>query len=726
MALKSTFLCFVLAVVAMARAALLPGRSSYVKHDSKCLVLLYPDLDSPLTANDFLASPASAHKAWVGLTDCRDYAALFPVDDPLTANQRLATRWMPDSDGRLRSFVQPHACLDLPEVFDFSYWVNDCEVGESDLESTFALTQGRLRDGAGNCLCPDHGSSQVWPVAGNSAAGGSPNMEWTPVTHCACTDQAATQWSGEASPIVVYPSSHRPTEPNAYTMTATGEGFSEAVVVRSFAPSNLDRTVSMYGAFDLEETAYPVHMRVQGPAAAPGSQNPVEVYCVRQHLVQNVHRSEDGSAVEFDLLGPGQFTILFTERPDDWLALFVDPVSLPPPMRGCGVGGHACDNGAIYIGPGHYIHGSATCDAIGNLGINNTDSTVYLAGGAFVNCEFSTPENGLGAVKLYGRGEIDGTGLSDPELGTRNLALIRACGQSVEVEGVVMSNPTQRGKGNLEANSPWGCNNGPPGGTVSIVRFKQIAGNLEASDSADVGPNAVVEDSFFDANDDVVKTAASNARWVSITIWIHGNGYAIEFSGWGHARTDVTNVTVADVDIHRIGMFLDYQCCGDACPATYPCTTCPSGQSERGKKGLIGGQIGGNKDYSDYSISNVLVRDPQNAMKESLNFFLRLFAGGITRNPFNSLCPPTSTLRDVRFHNIRSEGKGTLPVSDGSYIYALNDTIAPADSPVQGITFSQVFEDCPSPGADSCVPASEFIACRSVGCSFLDGPAAPS
>ena len=113
-------------------------------------------------------------------------------------------------------------------------------------------------------------------------------------------------------------------------------------------------------------------------------------------------------------------------------------------------------------------------------------------------------------------------------------------------------------------------------------------------------------------------------------------------------------------------------------------------------------------------------------MKESLNFFLRLFAGGITRNPFNSLCPPTSTLRDVRFHNIRSEGKGTLPVSDGSYIYALNDTIAPADSPVQGITFSQVFEDCPSPGADSCVPASEFIACRSVGCSFLDGPAAPS
>lgn len=252
----------------------------------------------------------------------------------------------------------------------------------------------------------------------------------------------------------------------------------------------------------------------------------------------------DGRKIQFTLDEPRHLTV---EVNGDWhesLHLFANPFeeNVPEPD----------DPNVVYFGPG--VH-EVTHLAVGD------NTTVYLAGGAYVRCVMD-PDETPGAVGLRtmflpsfmvhgtnisfrGRGIIDQTAITPRA--KRRYSLFVHDSKDVNIEGVIFLDPSR-----------W---------TVPIKRSDsvrvdniKIIGRRGNSDGVDISSsrNVLVEDCFMRTLDDLVvvksRTGQGEVRNVQVRRCVLWNELAHALSIGAELRENVTQVLFEDCDvIHDVG-----------------------------------------------------------------------------------------------------------------------------------------------------------------------------
>ena len=732
---------------------------------------------------------------WVGLVNCEGWSSAYGVGAAAKYyNQNMATWWRPDTDGRLRSWVQPFACLDAPggnTPPQQSYWLWDCEPGKafsvnaftySAAEHTLQSDYDPSGDATPQCLVTDTTLS-TWTGENGTV------FQVYPVKLGDCTESAAQGWQIEETPWQIYPYaiyselSERPAPFDVFVCAGAredcdqGDSPWERTAVYHAETSGLS---SSFTPFSMSESGgFPLTVKVYykgGEASVDPSQpDSHSVMALDQSVITKVQGyAAAGSAspyLEFEVSSDAYITVLFTgAAAQPRLALFVDPRGEPfKDLSGCSRGG-LCDPRSIgkrdevqpfFVGPGFYdraTYNTEICAFIENLPHHYPGSSVdvVIEGGARLNCPLAAafdPGTTGSEVHLQGRGVFDGNGLDGgfveegltepvPDLESSAPALVKACAESISIEGLILMNTQPRGVGSLAANSPWDCGAAPEvpnsfyykdhSANVELSHVKQVAGHFVTGDGFDVGSNSYIHDSFIEANDDSIKMIGSNQRFENMTIWQNPVGWSIE-CGWGQAPPR-SNIRVQDVDIHVINHHFDKYCCSDRNAPSYTCAdqvsnpsyTCvTNGLSSYppeaaacddaiGKQAVIGclngvAGTGGSENWEDFSITRLTVRNP---MKPSAggayNRIQRVFAVGITTAPYSTPeCPTGVELNDFHLSGVMS----LAPVPEASnarsrfYVNAAaaegsgltDSSMGQGGHPSDPFTVSSVYESCTDP-----------------------------
>lgn len=223
------------------------------------------------------------------------------------------------------------------------------------------------------------------------------------------------------------------------------------------------------------------------------------------------------STVEFELPGPGQYSVEFEEgvaitHP---LLIFVDAYPVRKPAGNT--------PNLIVFEKG--IH------EIGDNYVLKSNQTVYLAPGAYVKGQFVS--DGQENITIMGQGIISGE--EYPARSHNHMISFRNC-NNVLIEGVTI------------INAPRYC--------VSLSGSNQICRNLKmmgwwfSTDGIGIGSNSLIEDCFFKVNDDAIKLYRSNTIARKCVIWQMENGAPFQI-GWNMPGYN-TNFHVYDVDIIRV------------------------------------------------------------------------------------------------------------------------------------------------------------------------------
>ena len=240
-------------------------------------------------------------------------------------------------------------------------------------------------------------------------------------------------------------------------------------------------------------------------------------YCAVLPSSRGIQVSKSDQSVEFEIDRPGQFSVdfqsgIFIDHP---LLIFADPpeTDVPSPE----------DPNVMYFGPG--LH------EIGENRLVPSNTTVYLAGGAYIKGQFrsSDSEN----VEFRGRGIISGEDYPVRSIGP--LIRIDNC-KNMLVEGITI------------IHAPSWCVRFS--GINHVVRNVKMIGWWFSTDGVQTGTNGIIEDCFFKVNDDAIKLYEDNNIARRCVIWQMENGSPFQI-GWG-GDEDVSNFTAYDCDVIRV------------------------------------------------------------------------------------------------------------------------------------------------------------------------------
>jgi hypothetical protein len=224
-----------------------------------------------------------------------------------------------------------------------------------------------------------------------------------------------------------------------------------------------------------------------------------------------------GNQITLAIDQPGQFYVELPGMEKNPLFIFADPPEKNAPS--------AKDPGVLYFGPGiHDIGGED--DAL------SSDTTVYLAGGAYVKGLFKS-RPGV-RVTFCGRGILSGVDFPHYTNGWSHhlIAVPPSEHGQLSVEGITLTD------------SPKACIVSAVESTVDNVKFH---GWHQNTDGIHVGNGSTVKHCFFKVNDDVIKLYASRLTITDNIIWLEPTGAAIQLS-W-NLRTPVTSMLVSGLDL---------------------------------------------------------------------------------------------------------------------------------------------------------------------------------
>lgn len=216
----------------------------------------------------------------------------------------------------------------------------------------------------------------------------------------------------------------------------------------------------------------------------------------------------------------------------------------------------------IFFGPGTYYMGS---DYHAVLPANV--KWVYLAPGAYVKGAFRFIDNTQPHYKVTGRGVLSGEQyVYEPD--TRNdyqHSVADNChaycvkmlqfessntGQTLDLEGVTISQPPYHSfvvyahDGDTEL--------GVENFQMNVENYKQVGSWYWQTDGIELYVGGRMKNTFFHANDDVLKMYHSDVHIDNTVIWKNENGPVIQ---WGWVPRDIDDVTVANTDVIHNRMY---------------------------------------------------------------------------------------------------------------------------------------------------------------------------
>ncbi|GEC72621.1 Glycosyl hydrolase family 49 [Flavobacterium flevense] len=221
--------------------------------------------------------------------------------------------------------------------------------------------------------------------------------------------------------------------------------------------------------------------------------------------------------IEFEISKAGQYSIefesgIFIKHP---LLLFANPLEVAVPNK--------TDSNVIYFEPGYH--------EIGDKFVIPSNTTVYIAGGAYVKGQFfaENAEN----ITIRGRGILSG---EDYNPRTHNHMITLKDSKEIKIEGITIVHA--------------------PRYMISLTGSSHHLDNIKmmgwwfSTDGISAGENTLIENCFFKVNDDAIKLYNSNTIVKKCTIWQLENGAPFMIS-WNGSK-DFGNVKVYDIDIIRV------------------------------------------------------------------------------------------------------------------------------------------------------------------------------
>ncbi len=223
------------------------------------------------------------------------------------------------------------------------------------------------------------------------------------------------------------------------------------------------------------------------------------------------------TTIEFEITKAGHYSVefekgIFIEHP---LLLFANPLEVGVPKKG--------DPKVIYFEPGFH--------EIGDKYLVPSNTTVYIAGGAYVKGQFYA-ENAQN-ITIKGRGILSG---EEYKPRTHNHMITIRDSQEIEIEGITIIHA--------------------PRYMISLSGKNHHLDNIKmmgwwfSTDGISAGENSLIENCFFKVNDDAVKLYNSNTIVKDCVIWQLENGAPFMIS-WNGSK-DFGTIKVQNIDVIRV------------------------------------------------------------------------------------------------------------------------------------------------------------------------------
>lgn len=216
----------------------------------------------------------------------------------------------------------------------------------------------------------------------------------------------------------------------------------------------------------------------------------------------------------------------------------------------------------LYFEPGTYYMGD---DYRAQLPANVT--WIYLAPGAYVKGAFRFPDSSQHAYKVTGRGVLSGEqyvyeantaeGYAHNTKDNCHVDCVKMlqfessnAGQTLDIEGLTINAPPYHSFV-VYAHDENG-EIGVEDFRMDVSNYKQVGSWYWQTDGIELYPHGRMRDTFFHANDDVLKLYHSDVAIERTVIWKNENGPVIQ---WGWTPRDIDGVTVDDTDVihNRMG-----------------------------------------------------------------------------------------------------------------------------------------------------------------------------
>ncbi|GAA3029651.1 glucodextranase DOMON-like domain-containing protein [Microbacterium dextranolyticum] len=223
------------------------------------------------------------------------------------------------------------------------------------------------------------------------------------------------------------------------------------------------------------------------------------------------------------------------------------------------------DADIVYFAPGTYYMGSGY-----RASLPNRVRWIYIAPGAYVKGAFSFPgSDSVSQYKVTGRGVLSGeqyvyeadttqpgythsTGSNCHGSCVKMLQLSASpyTNQTLDLEGVTVNAPP------YHSFVVYSFQNGvevePQNFRMDVSNYKQVGSWYWQTDGIELYPHGTMRDTFFHANDDVLKLYHSDLDIRRTVIWKNENGPVFQW-GWGPRSIDGVSVSDTDVIHNRMG-----------------------------------------------------------------------------------------------------------------------------------------------------------------------------
>lgn len=216
----------------------------------------------------------------------------------------------------------------------------------------------------------------------------------------------------------------------------------------------------------------------------------------------------------------------------------------------------------VYFAPGTYYMGSDY-----HAVLPASVKWVYLAPGAYVKGAFRFIDDTQTQYKVTGRGVLSGEQYvyePDTTNGYRHnvnenchvdcVKMLQFessnAGQALDLEGVTIAQPPYHSfvvyahEGDTEV--------GVENFRMNVENYKQVGSWYWQTDGLEIYPHGTMKNTFFHANDDVLKMYHSDVAIKNTVIWKNENGPVVQ---WGWVPRDIDDVTVANTDIIHNRMY---------------------------------------------------------------------------------------------------------------------------------------------------------------------------
>lgn len=234
-----------------------------------------------------------------------------------------------------------------------------------------------------------------------------------------------------------------------------------------------------------------------------------------------IHPQLVGNTAIFTLDRPTKVSVEFNEDVTHSMLVFADPPEKDIPQQG--------DPGVKFLGPG--VHN------IGKINPISSNTTIYIAGGAFV--QGMHQGKNLKNVTIRGRGVVSGE-------------IFPYCGKCMDENMFEMEGDNLNMEGITIVGTPHFAMRFRKGQNHSVRNVKNIAWYASTDGIGSVGDNSLIEDCFIKVNDDHIKLYSKNLTVRNVIIWPYISGSPFQW-GYGPA-VDGSCTHVSNVDIINSGL----------------------------------------------------------------------------------------------------------------------------------------------------------------------------